>query len=166
MEASAEPHSESASPQKTTTVVLADDHSFVRETLRGLLEAEGGFQVIGETGDGLDAAQMLRSLEPNVAVVEIAMPGMNGLELARQTCDSSLSTRVVIYSLYASRAYVLEAMRAGARACVSKTSSLNELVAAIRAVAAGGTYFSRPFPTPRRGRAQRRRRYWRDYVEE
>jgi DNA-binding NarL/FixJ family response regulator len=109
---------------------------------------------------------MLRSLQPNVAVVDITMPGMDGLELARQTCESSLNTSVVIYSLYESKAYVLEAMRAGAKACVSKTSSLSQLVLAIREVAAGGTYFSRPFPNPPRGRAQRRRKHWRDYAEE
>lgn len=157
---------EGKAPQKTTTVVLADDHGFVRGTIRSLLEAESGFQVIGETGNGLDAARMLETLRPNVAVVDITMPGMDGLELARQTCESSLNTSVVIYSLYESRAYVLEAMRAGARACVSKTSSLNELVLAIREVAAGGTYFSHPFPNTPRGRTQRRRQHWRDRTEE
>jgi DNA-binding NarL/FixJ family response regulator len=91
---------------------------------------------------------------------------MDGLELARQTSEASLNTSVVIYSLYESKSYVLEAMRAGAKACVSKTSSLNELVLAIRQVAAGGTYFSRPFPdTPRDG-SQRRRRHQRDHAGE
>jgi DNA-binding NarL/FixJ family response regulator len=131
-------HSDGNLPQKTTTVVLAYDHGFVRVTIRGLLEAERGFQVVGETSNGLDAAQMLETLRPTVAVVDITMPGMDGLELARKTCESSLNTSVVIYSLYESKAYVLEAMRAGAKACVSKTSSLNELVLAIRQVAAGG----------------------------
>jgi DNA-binding NarL/FixJ family response regulator len=165
MDGSVENRSEVEVSQETT-VILADDHGLVRETLRSLLEVERGFRVIGETGDGLDAARMLRSLRPDVAVVDIVMPGMDGLELTRQASQSSLNTNVVIYSLYMSKYYVLEAMRAGAKACVSKTSSLSELVLAIREVAAGRTYFGRPFPDLSGGRIRGRRRHWRDYTGE
>lgn len=143
-----------------TTVILADDHVLVRGTVRALLESERGLRVIGETGDGLDAARMLESLRPNIAIVDIAMPGMNGLELTRKAAESSLNTDFVIYSLFVSRAYVIEAMRAGAKACVSKTSGLSELVLAVREVAAGRTYYGRSFPGEPDNSLARRRRHW------
>lgn len=128
-------------------MLLADDHCFVRAILRTLLDGERGLQVVGEAGNGLDAARMVKRLQPNVAVIDIAMPGMNGLELTRRTRQCSLNTGVVIYSFCAGRDYEIEAIRAGARAWVSKTSSLDELVLAIREVAAGRTYF-RPETEP------------------
>ena len=144
-------------PRGTTTVVLADDHCFVRAILRTLLDGERGLQVVGEAGNGVDAARMLKRLQPNVAVVDIAMPGMNGLELTRLTRQRSLNTGVVIYSFYTGRDYEIEAIRAGARAWVSKTSSLDELVLAIREVAAGRTYFS-PEPEPAEAPHQERKK--------
>ncbi len=123
-------------------MVLADDHGVVRTLLRSLLDSQRGLQVVGEAGNGVDAARMLKRLRPNVAVVDISMPGMNGLELTRHTRESSLNTGVVIYSFYTGGDCEVEAIRAGARAWVSKTSSLDELVLAIRQVAAGGTHFS------------------------
>ena len=141
----------------TTTVVLADDHGFVRALLRTLLDGQRGLHVVGEAGNGVDAARMVKRLRPNVAVLDISMPGMNGLEVTRQTRESSLKTGVVIYSFYSGRAYEIEAMRAGASAWVSKTSSLDELVLAIREVAAGRTYFSPESPPTGRPRADRKK---------
>jgi DNA-binding NarL/FixJ family response regulator len=138
-------------------VVLADDHGFVRALLRTLLDGQRGLHVVGEAGNGVDAARMVKRLRPNVAVFDISMPGMNGLELTRQTRESSLETGVVIYSFYTDRAYEIEAMRAGASAWVCKTSSLDELVLAIREVAAGRTYFSLESPPAGRPRADRKK---------
>jgi DNA-binding NarL/FixJ family response regulator len=144
-------------PRGTTTVVLVDDHGFVRALLRTLLEGERGLHVVGEAANGLDAARMVRKLQPNVAVVDIAMPGMNGLELTRKTRESSAKTAVVIYTFYTGQDYEIEAMRAGARAWVSKTSGLDELVLAIREAAAGRTHFSLEPQAAGRPRAERKK---------
>lgn len=141
----------------TITVVLADGHGFVRALLRTLLDAEHGLTVVGEAGNSLDASRIVRTLRPNVAVIDMAMPGMNGPELARLTRDCSRKTGVVIYSFYTGQDYQAEAKRAGARAWVSKSSSLDDLVLAIREVASGRTHFG-PGPQPAEGPRPGRRR--------
>jgi len=127
-----------------TTIVLADDHHVVRQGLRGLLEAEPDFSVVGETGDGLEVAQLVERLQPDVLLLDLMMPGLNGLEVTRRLSQRSLQTRVVILSMYANEAYVLEALRAGAAAYVLKESTSAELVRAIREAIAGRRYLSPP----------------------
>ncbi len=85
-------------PVNSTTIVLADDHHVVREGLRSLLEAEPDFSVVGETGDGLEAAQLVERLQPDVLVLDLVMPGLNGLEVTRRVSQRSPQTRVVILS--------------------------------------------------------------------
>jgi DNA-binding NarL/FixJ family response regulator len=126
------------------TIVLADDHQVVRHGLRVLLEAEPDFSVVGEASDGLEALDMLERLQPNVLVLDLMMPGMNGLEVARQTNKTSPRTSVVVLSMHTNEAYVIEALRAGARAYVLKSSTSGELVRAIREVLAGRRYLSDP----------------------
>jgi len=128
----------------TTTIVLADDHHVVRQGLRALLEAEPDFNVIGEAGDGLEAIQLIEQLRPNVLVLDLMMPGLNGLETTRQVSKHSPQTRTVILSMYANEAYVLEALSNGASAYVLKDSSSADLVQAVREVAAGRRYLSPP----------------------
>lgn len=128
----------------TTTIVLADDHHVVRQGLRALLEAEPDFNVIGEAGDGLEAIQIIEQLRPNVLVLDLMMPGLNGLETTRQVSKNSPQTRTVILSMYANEAYVLEALSNGASAYVLKDSSSADLVHAVREVAAGRRYLSPP----------------------
>jgi two-component system response regulator NreC len=126
------------------TVVLADDHQVVRQGLRALLEAESDFEVIGEAGDGLEAVQLAERLRPGVLVLDLMMPGLSGLQVTRQVSRRSPHTRIVILSIHANEAYVLEALQNGASAYVLKKSSVDELVRAIREVTAGRRYLSPP----------------------
>jgi two-component system response regulator NreC len=129
---------------KRTTIVLADDHQVVRHGLRVLLEAEPEFNVIGEASDGIEAADMIERLHPDAVVLDLMMPGMNGLEVARQASQRSPNTNVIILSMYTNEAYVLEALRAGAKAYVLKSATSDELIRAIRQAASGGRYLSPP----------------------
>ncbi len=127
-----------------TTIVLADDHQLVRQGLRALLEAEFDLRVIGEAGNGLEAVRLVERLNPNVLILDLMMPGINGLEVTRQLKKSSSQTGIVILSMYADEAYVLEALGNGASAYVLKDSNASDLVHAVREVAAGRRYLSPP----------------------
>ncbi len=127
-----------------TTIVLADDHPVVRQGLRTLLEAEQDFAVVGEVGDGLEVADRVEHLRPNVLVLDLMLPGLNGLEVTRQVHQRFPQTRIVILSMYANEAYVLEALRNGATAYVLKEASAAALVHAVREVTAGRRYLSPP----------------------
>lgn len=126
------------------TIVLADDHHVVRQGLRALLKAEADFSVVGEAGDGLEALRLAEQLKPNVLVVDVMMPGLNGLEVCRQLHKHSPATHIVVLSMYSNEAYVLEALGNGASAYVLKDSSSADLVHAVREVAAGRRYLSPP----------------------
>ncbi|MCP4685521.1 MAG: response regulator transcription factor [bacterium] len=123
-----------------TTLVLADDHRAVREGLRARLSDEPDLEIIGEAADGRGALEAVERLQPDVLVVDVVMPHLNGLEVTR--CIDALSprTNVLVLSMYADEAYVLEALQAGARGYVLKSSTAEELVDAIRATATGQTY--------------------------
>jgi DNA-binding NarL/FixJ family response regulator len=127
-----------------TTIILADDHRIVRQGLRALLETEPDFQLVGETGDGLEAIQLAERLQPDVAVLDLMMPGINGLEATRQISDNCPQTHVIILSMHANEAYVLESLRNGAAGYVLKDSSADDLVRAVREVVAGRRYLSPP----------------------
>lgn len=96
------------------TVLLADDHGIVRQGLRLILEAEPDIQVIGEAQDGLEALALAAEQQPDVLVLDLLMPGFNGLEVARRFTQRQSGVRVVILSMHANEAYVLEALRHGA----------------------------------------------------
>ena len=128
--------------QMSVTILLADDHIVMRQGLRLLLEAESDFCVIGETGDGLEVAPLADRLKPDVLVLDLLMPGLSGLDVARQVKLQSPETRIVILSMYLNVAYVAGALAAGASAYVVKKSSADELVHAIREVVAGRQYLS------------------------
>ena len=126
------------------TIVLADDHQVVRHGLRVLLESEANFRIVGEASDGLEAVELAEKQQPDVLVLDLMMPGLNGLEVTRQCGHRAQHTNVVILSMYNNEAYVLEALRAGAKAYVLKASTSDELVRAIREVVAGRRYLSPP----------------------
>lgn len=128
----------------TLKLLLADDHQIVRQGLRAILKTEPDFQLIGEASDGLETLRLAERLSPDVLVLDLMMPGLGGLEVARQIAKRAPDTKVVILSMHSNIAYVVEALRAGASAYVLKESGAEELVAAIRAVAAGKRYFSPP----------------------
>jgi DNA-binding NarL/FixJ family response regulator len=129
---------------KTTTIILADDHRIVRQGLHALLKAEEGFGVIGEAGDGLEALDMVRKLTPDVVILDLMMPGLNGLEVARQIGKQVPQTRVVVLSMYDDEGFVLEALANGVAAYVLKDAGSSDLVQAVREVAAGRRYLSPP----------------------
>jgi DNA-binding NarL/FixJ family response regulator len=122
-----------------TTIVLADDHPIVRRGLRTLLETETDSHILGEAGHGLEAVQLVESLQPDVL-----MPGLSGLEVTRQVSQRTAQTRVIVLSMYANEAYVLEALRNGASGYVLKGSNITDLVQAVRDVVAGRRYLSAP----------------------
>ena len=125
------------------TILLADDHHVIRQGLRTLLEAEPDFSVVGEAGDGREAVELAERLQPNVLVLDLMMPGLSGLEVARQVSQRLPDTRIVVLSIRTSEAYVMEALRNGADGYVAKGASADELAEAVREVMAGRRYLSR-----------------------
>ena len=119
-----------------TTIILADDHHVVRQALRTLLEAEPDLFVVGETADGLAVADLVKRMEPDVLVVDLMMPGLNGLDITRDVSQRSSRTQVVILSMHANEAYVVEALKNGAVGYVLKDSQATDLVQAEQAIAA------------------------------
>ena len=123
-------------------VVLADDHALVREGTAELLERAGGIRVVGQAADGLEAVRLVQALRPNVLLLDLALPGLDGLEVARRTRATSPSTAVVALTAHDEQAYVLAMLEAGATGYLSKVSRGHEVVQAVRAAAAGETVFS------------------------
>lgn len=122
------------------TVMLVDDHRLVREALRDALARESDIQVVAEVGEGEVAIELVRRLVPDVVVLDIGLPDLNGIEAAARIQKLHLPTRIVALSAYSDKRFVTEMLRAGASGYVSKSSAGTELVVAIRAVAAGGGY--------------------------
>jgi DNA-binding NarL/FixJ family response regulator len=123
-------------------VLIADDHAIVRSGLRLLLEKEPDFMVGGEAADGREAIDRVDAGCADVVVMDVGMPGLNGVEAAAQIVRKHPRTGVVMLSMHSDETYVLRCLRAGARGYVLKESAEGQLIAAIRAVAAGRTYFS------------------------
>ena len=124
------------------TVLIADDHAVVRDGLQSMLEAQGDIEVIGHAASGYEAVGQITQLCPDIAVVDIAMPDLNGIDVTREVIKASPSIRVIILSMYSTREYILRALRAGALGYVLKESAGVEVVKAIRAVHAGHRYLS------------------------
>lgn len=122
-------------------LLLADDHNIVRQALRGLLEA-AGHQVIGEASDGHEALKLARALNPDIAVLDLSMPMLNGLDAAREMRRQSPAIRTILLTMYTDKGYVLQALRAGARGYVLKTQAAEDLISAIREILRGETYLS------------------------
>jgi two-component system, NarL family, response regulator NreC len=121
-------------------VLLADDHTIVREGVRLCLEAMGDIAVVAEAEDGQEAVQLSVQLRPDVAVVDLTMPRLNGVEAIRQIRRDAPDTEVVVLSVHDSEAYVVQALRAGAAGYVLKRNAATELAAAIRAAHEGQAY--------------------------
>ena len=129
-------------PVEKITVLLADDHTVVRQGLRALLEAEGDIAIVGEAGTGRRAVELARQLQPDVVVMDIAMPLLNGLEATRQIVGQVPSTRVLILSSYSDDEYVDQVTEAGAAGYLLKHTAATELIKAIREAKKGHVFFS------------------------
>lgn len=130
---------------RTITILLADDHRLVREGLRSLFQVEPDFKVIAEAEDGLAAAELTEKLRPEVLVLDLQLPGLSGFDVLRRVMRRSPRTRVVVLSMHATESHVVEALKQGAAAYVTKSASAEEFVTAIRQAASGKRYVSAPF---------------------
>jgi len=126
----------------TITILLADDHQMIRQGLRALLERQDDMKVVAEADNGRAAVEMARKHKPSVAVLDLAMPELNGIDAARQITAANARTRVIILSVHADRRFVTESLRAGAAGYVLKDCAFDELVQAIRTAVANQTYLS------------------------
>ncbi len=127
---------------KTIRILLADDHTVVRKGLRLLLESHSGFEVVADAADGREAVTLTEEHKPDVVVIDVAMPNLNGIEAARQIAAKSPQTAVVFLSMHSDEGYVLKALKAGARAYLLKDSAESDLVSAVKAVSEGKAFFS------------------------
>ena len=126
----------------TVNVLLADDHPIVRQGLRNLLNSEPDFMVIGEASDGLKAIQLVNNLHPDVLVVDLMMPVLNGLEVIRRAKHDLPGLRIIVLSMQNADAYVVDSIKSGASGYVLKDTGPTELIQAIRDVLAGQRYLS------------------------
>jgi two-component system, NarL family, response regulator NreC len=124
-----------------TKIVLADDHVLVREALKSILEREG-FKVVGEAGDGQAALDQIRSLQPEIAVMDISMPSTNGLTAAREVGRLSPGTKTILLTQHDEDQYIAEALEAGVKGYVLKSQAATDLIDAIRQVSRGSVYLS------------------------
>ena len=125
-----------------TRILLADDHTLMRQGLRQILEQNGNFEVIAEANSGLEAVELAEQHHPDVAIIDIGMKELNGIEATAQILKHSSQTVVLILSMYSDERYVIRAVKAGARGYVLKNSAGEELVRAIHQVQRGNAYFS------------------------
>jgi DNA-binding NarL/FixJ family response regulator len=123
-------------------IILADDHNILRDGMRLLLERQPGFEVVGEARDGREIVDLAREQRPDVIVMDIAMPNMNGIEATRRIVETRPETGIVILSMHYDESYVLRSLKAGAKAYLLKDALKAELIAAIRAVSEGRSFFS------------------------
>jgi DNA-binding NarL/FixJ family response regulator len=128
----------------TINVLLADDHTIVRDGLRALLEANPDIKVIGDAANGKEAVDQVEKLDPDIVVMDISMPDMNGILATRRIMESKPGTRVIVLSMLGTADNVFHALQAGAKGYLLKESAGREVVEAVQTVYAGEMYFSRP----------------------
>jgi two-component system response regulator NreC len=126
------------------SVLLADDHLVVRRGLRAVLDGEADFKIVGEIADGAEVVRTTEALKPDVLILDLMLPNLGGLQILRELRKLQLPTRVVVLSMHSSEAYVTEALGLGALGYVIKDSSADDLIRAVRQVAAGGSFLSPP----------------------
>jgi two-component system, NarL family, response regulator NreC len=123
-------------------ILLADDHAVVRQGFKMILNAQPDMEIVGEAGNGREAVDLVEKLEPDVVVMDVAMPELNGIEATRRVTGSVPRARVIALSMHKDSVYVREVLRAGARGYLLKDSGASDLVSAVRAVARGEGYLS------------------------
>jgi DNA-binding NarL/FixJ family response regulator len=127
---------------RRTRILLADDHAVVRQGFKMLLGAQGDMEIVGEAANGREAVELAEELKPDIVVMDVAMPELNGIEATRRLAGSAPHTRVIALSMHKDSVYVREILRAGARGYLLKDSGAEDLVRAIRAVAGGESWLS------------------------
>jgi DNA-binding NarL/FixJ family response regulator len=142
-------------PLDPITVLLAEDHAAFRKSLKLLVDSSGDLAVVGEAKNGSEAVRLNKSLHPDVILMDIAMPLLNGLQATRQILATSPATKVLIFSSHSDPEYVEQAMVLGASGYLLKQSSADVLAPAIREVFLGNAYFSATIPKPLRERCQK-----------
>jgi DNA-binding NarL/FixJ family response regulator len=125
-----------------TRVLLVEDHTVVRQGLRKILENDPQIEIIGEVGNGREALSAAERLTPNVAIVDISLPSLNGIEVTRQLAKVAPNTRVLILSMHTDEAYVRQSLKAGAKGYLLKDADDQDLLRAVSALSGGGSYFS------------------------
>lgn len=123
-------------------VLLADDHGIVRRGMRALLESEGDVEVVAEAVDGMEAVRLCEEHRPDIVILDIAMPRLNGLDAAAQCLKLEPAPQIIILSMHADESYIMRSLYAGARAYLLKEAADEDLLPAVRAVAAGKSFFS------------------------
>src|SRR5262249_32020880 len=127
---------------KKIRILLADDHAILRKGVRALLDSQKDMEVVGEAKTGREAVEQARTLKPDIAVMDVAMPDLNGIEGTRQICDELTHTKVLAMSMHKDSVYVREILRAGARGYLLKESEDEDLIKAIRSVYKGEAFLS------------------------
>jgi DNA-binding NarL/FixJ family response regulator len=123
-----------------TKILLADDHTIIRQGLRALLEKNPQFEVVGEAGDGLKAMELAEKLKPDLVIMDITMPNLNGIDAARKIISSSSGAKVIALSMHSSQRFVVEMLKAGASAYILKECLFDTLFEAIQTVLKGGVF--------------------------
>ncbi|OGS58226.1 MAG: DNA-binding response regulator [Elusimicrobia bacterium RIFOXYB2_FULL_62_6] len=123
-------------------ILICDDHKIFREGLRALLEKQPGIRVVGEARDGIESVRLAKELSPDIVIMDISMPGLNGIEASRKLAKMRKAARVIALSMHNDRKYVTEIFKAGARAYLLKDSAFEELMDAIKAVNCGRFFLS------------------------
>ena len=126
----------------TIRILLADDHTIIRSGLRLLLEQQDDFKVVAEANDGREAVQLVLKHKPDIVILDIGMPQLNGIEATRQILAEHAEAQVLILSMHSDEGYVLRALKAGARGYILKNSAEADLIRAVRSVAEGKSFFS------------------------
>ena len=128
-------------------ILIVDGHRVVIEGIKSSLQEHPEFEVVGEAIDGLQAVEFLKTLKPDIVIMDISMPNLNGIEATKQINQSNPETRIVIYTMYSDKELVIDLFKAGISAYVLKDDPLSDLILALNAVKGGGTYFSTMAPT-------------------
>jgi DNA-binding NarL/FixJ family response regulator len=128
-------------------VIIADDHPLVRRGLRQVIQAEPGFEVVGEVGDGQSALDLIQKLQPSIAILDFSMPKLNGIELARQLKGSDSPVKTILITMYYEEKLFKEALKAGVKGYVLKDSAASDIIDCMLAVSAGQCYGSPKFTT-------------------
>jgi len=130
-----------------TKILIVDDHRVVIEGIKISLQEHPELEVVGEAADGLQAVEFVKSSQPDIVIMDISMPNLNGIEATRQIHECNPETRIIIYTMYSDKELVIDLFKAGISAYVLKEDPLSDLLLALKAVKGGGTYFSTMAPT-------------------